>query len=213
MGKSEVQLLQDMINCILSLIRMDKHKSLEKDVNSFQKKIQSISIDENDKPPPPVVHNTQRMDDVETRYKEIYKPAVKVLITKRDTPPIPQFIIDKFLIQTGANSSSAYEGRWIKCKLSKCQHLEDSDFRRQFTWIDPVTQTIHWRSDTDKKIDHKCLSIISAKSVDAITETFTGFIIKLSTGEELQIQLPSNWAPSEQADWAKVIGYIRSQRL
>jgi hypothetical protein len=128
MGRSEVQILQDMINCVLALIRMDKHRSLEKDNITFQKNVATISIDEQEKPP--VVHNTEKMDDVLRKYKEIYKPAVRVSITKRDTPSIPQFIIDKFLIQTGASSSSPYEGRWIRAKLSKCPSLEDNDFKR-----------------------------------------------------------------------------------
>ena len=212
MGRSEVQILQDMINCVLSLIRMDKHRSLEKDAALIKSKIASISVDDNDKQPAAVFHNTERMDDVISRYMEIYKPPVRVSITKRDMPPIPKFIIDKFVVQTGASTSSAYDGRWIRTKLTFCPSLEDNDFRRQFSWIDPITRTFHWGSNDDKKIDHKYISIISAKSVDIFTDANTGFTFKLNTGEMLQIQLPKDWSIVEQADWAKVIGYIRGDQ-
>jgi hypothetical protein len=93
-----------------------------------------------------------------------------------------------------------------------CPSLEDNDFRRQFGWIDPITRTFHWGSNDDKKLDHKCISIISAKSLEFFTETNTGFTVKLNTGEVLQIQLPRDWTAVEQADWAKVIGYIRGDQ-
>lgn len=211
MGRSEVEILQDMINCVLSLIRMDKAKSLQDSQMSFKNKIAFISIDDRN-PDPPIVHNTDKMDDILRQYKEIYKPAVRVIITKRDMPPIPDYIITKFKTATGSLSLSPFQGRWVKAKLSSCPSIEDNDFKRQYAWIDPITQTIHWGSNEDKKIDHKCISIISAKSVEVLTEATTGFVFTLITGEVLQIQLPKDWPSSEQADWANVVGFIRGEQ-
>ena len=212
LGRSERQILQNMIDCIGALIILDKDIMIQ---TLYPSGIQ-VDDDAHYKSTTVTPENIITNAIINTKIREntcildeLYKSKFIVDINTINSNVIrnayPPGSISRYMTLHKLDYGSPFEGEWLSKKMG-----HEKIYQKRYLWIDPLTYSFHWSKHENKNLEHKCVSFYFVQTVKRnefvkANNNEIPLTILLKSNENINIVLTSNLNQEIQLDWMKVL--------
>ena len=220
LGRSERQILQNMIDCIGALIILDKDLMIQ---TLYPNGI-PVEEDENHKSntvtPETIISNavaTSKSSETVCVLDELYKSKfvvdIKTINSNVTRNAYPPGSLSKYMTLYKLDYGSPFEGEWLNKKMGK-----EKIYQKRYLWIDPLTFSFHWSKSDNKILEHKCISFCYIRTIKQnefakANNDELPLTIMLKSNENINIILPSNIKQEIKLDWMKVfVEFINNTR-